>query len=50
MRSVNSSGLIRRIDLHLIDAAELLACHQVRAVAVGWPERDWDHGLHERLG
>jgi len=46
---VTSEGIVRRIDLDLLDAAELLAGHRVRAVAVGWPDRDWDHELRELL-
>lgn len=44
---VTPDGVMRRIDLDLLDAAELLASHRVAAVAIGWPERDWDRGLRE---
>jgi hypothetical protein len=44
---VTPDGVVRRIDLDLLDAAELLASHRVTAVAIGWPERDWDRGLRE---
>jgi hypothetical protein len=49
LATVTSSGVVRRIDLDLLDAAELLASHRVPAVAVGWPERDWDLELRELL-
>lgn len=48
--TVTAGGLVRRVDLDLLDAAELLASYRIPAVAVGWPERDWDRGLHELLG
>ncbi|MFP4149595.1 MAG: hypothetical protein ACLFUG_10770 [Nitriliruptoraceae bacterium] len=47
---VTPNAIVRRIDLDLLDAAELLIWHRVPVVAVGWPERDWDTGLHELLG
>ena len=47
---VTPNGVMRRIDLDLLDTAELLASHRVPAVAVGWPEGDWDLGLRELLG
>ena len=47
---VTPNGVMRRIDLDLHDTAELLASRRVPAVAVGWPERDWDLGLRELLG
>lgn len=49
LAAVTSSGVVRRVDLDLLDAAELLASHRVPAVAVGWPERDWDLGLRQLL-
>lgn len=47
---VNGAGDPARIQVGLVDAAELIASHRVRAVAVGWPARDWDQGLRELLG
>ncbi|WP_052664531.1 hypothetical protein [Nitriliruptor alkaliphilus] len=44
---ITPDGVVRRIDLDLLDAAELLASHRVVAVALGWPDRDWDGGLRE---
>lgn len=49
LATITSNAVVRRIDLDLLDAAELLASHRVPAVAVGWPERDWDVGLRELL-
>jgi hypothetical protein len=49
LATVTSNAVVRRIDVDLLDAAELLASHRIPAVAVGWPERDWDVGLRELL-
>lgn len=46
---VTSEGIVRRVDLDLLDAVDLLAGDRVRAVAIGWPDRDWDHELRELL-
>lgn len=50
LATVAANGTVRRIDVDLLDAAELIASHRVGAVAVGWPERDWDDGLRQLLG
>lgn len=42
-------GRLRRLDLDLLDTAELLASHRVPVVAIGWPERDWDADLRALL-
>lgn len=47
---VSPAGTVRRIDLDLLEATELLALHRVKAVAVGWPQRDWDAELRSLLG
>jgi hypothetical protein len=47
---ITPNGIMRRIDLDLLDTVELLASRRVPAVAVGWPERDWDLGLRELRG
>ena len=47
---ITSDGVVRRIDLDLLDAAELVASQRVPAVAVGWPARDWDRWLRELSG
>ena len=49
LATITSNAVVRRIDVDLLDAAELLASHRVPAVAVGWPERDWDVELRELL-
>lgn len=49
LATITSNAVVRRIDLDLLDATELLASHRVPAIALGWPERDWDLGLRELL-
>jgi hypothetical protein len=46
---VTPAGVIRRTDLDVLDAAEVIATGGIRVVAVGWPPRDWDAGLRELL-
>lgn len=46
----DADGQPRRLDVDLLDAAELLISHRMPAVAVGWPEHDWDRGLEELAG
>ncbi len=42
---VAPEGCLRRVDLDLLDTAELIVRRRVPVVAVGWPERDWDAAL-----
>jgi hypothetical protein len=46
---VAPTGCIERIDLDLVDTAELVVTRQLPVVAVGWPQRDWDGALGELL-
>jgi hypothetical protein len=40
-----ADGCVRRIDLDLLDTAELIVARRLPVVAVGWPEHDWDGAL-----
>lgn len=42
---ITASGCMRRIDLDLLDTAELAVKNRLPVVAVGWPARDWDAAL-----
>lgn len=46
---VSSAGCVRRVDLDLVDAAELVVTQQVPIIAIGWPDRDWDGALARML-
>lgn len=47
---VSPAGTVRRLDLDLLEATELVALHRVKVVAVDWPQRDWDAELRALLG
>ncbi len=41
----SADGCVRRIDLDLLDTADLIVARQLPVVAVGWPDHDWDAAL-----
>lgn len=46
---VGPDGCVRRVDLDLVDTAELIVVAKLPVRAVGWPPRDWDAGLASLL-
>lgn len=44
---VTPMGCVTRVDLDLVDLAELVAARRLPIVALGWPQRDWDAALRE---
>lgn len=40
-----ADGCMRRVDLDLLDTADLIVARRLPVVAVGWPEHDWDGAL-----
>jgi hypothetical protein len=43
------TGRAVRLDLDLLDAAELIVARRIPVVAIGWPSGDWDAALHRLL-
>lgn len=43
-------GSVQRLDLDLVDLAELVAARRFPIVALGWPPHDWDAALRDLTG
>lgn len=46
---VTADGSSRRVDLDVVDTAELLLVRGLPIRAIGWPEHDWDRALARLL-
>lgn len=46
----SADGELRRIDLDLLDVAEVVLGHRLPVLAIDWPDHDWDGALRELAG
>jgi hypothetical protein len=47
---VSPTCRIERIDIDVVELAELASTRRIPVVAVGWPARDWDGALRDLTG